>query len=127
LSPANNLWGGHASLTYKLDPVQSIYATVSRGYKAGGFNLSQGLLPNQLSFNPETDLSLETGYKADLFDHRLKINADIFYLSRHDAQIKTSFQSVANNPDDFVFYTGNAASGHNYGLESDVAWRATDR
>jgi iron complex outermembrane receptor protein len=127
LSPVNNLWGGHGSLTYKLDAVQSIYATISRGYKAGGFNLSQGLLPNQLSFNPETDLSLETGYKADLFDQRLKINADIFYLSRHDAQIKTSFQSVADNPDDFVFYTGNAASGHNYGLESDVDWRATDR
>jgi iron complex outermembrane recepter protein len=127
LSPVNNLWGGHASLTYKLDPTQSIYATASRGYKAGGFNLSQGLLPNQLSFNPETDLSLETGYKADMFDHRLRINADIFYLYRHDAQIKTSFQSDPTNPDDFVFYTGNAASGHNYGLETDVDWRATDR
>jgi iron complex outermembrane recepter protein len=127
LSPVNNLWGGHASLTYKLDPTQSIYATASRGYKAGGFNLSQGLLPNQLSFNPETDLSLETGYKADMFDHRLKINADIFYLYRHDAQIKTSFQSDPTNPDDFVFYTGNAASGHNYGLETDADWRATDR
>jgi iron complex outermembrane recepter protein len=126
LNPVNNLWGGHASLTYKLDSVESIYATVSRGYKAGGFNLSQGLLPNQLSFNPETDLSLEAGYKADLLDRRLKINADIFYLSRHDAQIKTSFQSVPTNPDEFVFYTGNAASGHNYGLESDVDWRATD-
>jgi iron complex outermembrane receptor protein len=127
LSPVNNLWGGHASLTDKLDPTQSIYATLSRGYKAGGFNLSQGLLPNQLSFNPETDLSLEAGYKADMADHRLKVNADIFYLSRHDAQIKTSFQSDPTNPDDFVFYTGNAASGHNYGLESDVDWRATDR
>jgi outer membrane receptor protein involved in Fe transport len=127
LNPVNNLWGGHASLTYKLDPSQSLYATVSRGYKAGGFNLSQGLLPNQLSFNPETDLSLEAGYKADMFDHRLRINADIFYLYRHDAQIKTSFQSDPTNPDDFVFYTGNAASGHNYGLETDVDWRATDR
>jgi iron complex outermembrane receptor protein len=127
LSPVNDLWGGHASLTYKLDQTQSLYATVSRGYKAGGFNLSQGLLPNQLSFNPETDLSLEAGYKSDMLDHRLKITADIFYLSRHDAQIKTSFQMDPTNPDDFVFYTGNAASGHNYGLESDVDWRATDR
>jgi iron complex outermembrane recepter protein len=127
LSPVNNLWGGHASLTYKLDSTQSIYTTVSRGYKAGGFNLSQGLLPNQLSFNPETDLNLEAGYKADMLDHRLKINADVFYLHRHDAQITTSFQSDPSNPDDFVFYTGNAASGHNYGLESDVDWRATDR
>jgi iron complex outermembrane receptor protein len=127
LSPVNNLWGGHASLTYKLDSTQSIYTTVSRGYKAGGFNLSQGLLPNQLSFNPETDVNLEAGYKADMLDHRLKINADVFYLYRHDAQITTSFQSDPSNPDDFVFYTGNAASGHNYGLESDAAWRATDR
>jgi iron complex outermembrane recepter protein len=127
LNPVNNLWGGHASLTYKLDASQSIYVTGSRGYKSGGFNLSQGLLPSQLSFNPETDLSLEAGYKADLLEHRLQINADVFYLSRHDAQIKTSFQSDPTNPDDFVFYTGNAASGHNYGLESDVSWRVTDR
>jgi iron complex outermembrane receptor protein len=127
LSPVNNLWGGHASLTYKLDSTQSIYTTVSRGYKAGGFNLSQGLLPNQLSFNPETDVNLEAGYKADMLDHRLKISADVFYLYRHDAQITTSFQSDPSNPDDFVFYTGNAASGHNYGLESNADWRATDR
>jgi outer membrane receptor protein involved in Fe transport len=127
LQPSNTLWGGHASLTYKLDAEQSLYATASRGYKAGGFNLSQGLLPSQLSFNPETDLNLETGYKADLLDRRLKVNADLFYLQRHDAQIKTSFQSVPDNPLDFVFYTGNAASGRNYGLESDVEWRATDR
>jgi outer membrane receptor protein involved in Fe transport len=127
LSPANNLWGGHASLTFKLDPNESIYATASRGYKSGGFNLSQGLLPNQLSFNPETDLNGEAGYKAELLDRRLKVNADIFYLYRHDAQIKTSFQSDPTNPDDFVFYTGNAASGRNYGLESDVEWRTSDR
>ena len=127
LSPVNNLWGGHVSLTYKLDSTQSLYTTVSRGYKAGGFNLSQGLLPNQLLFNPETDVNVEAGYKADMLDHRLKINADVFYLYRHDAQITTSFQSDPSNPDDFVFYTGNAASGHNYGLESDADWRAADR
>ena len=127
LSPSNNLWGGHASLTYKIDSEQSFYGTLSRGYKAGGFNLSQGLLPSQLSFNPEEDVNVEIGYKADLLDHRLKIDADIFDLHRHDAQIKTSFQSDPTNPDDFVFYTGNAASGHNYGLESDLEWRATER
>jgi len=127
LNPVNDLWGGHASLTFKLDSESSLYATVSRGYKAGGFNLSQGLLPDQLSFQPETDVNYETGYKAELLERRLKVNADVFYLSRHNAQIKTSFQSDPTNPDDFVYYTGNAASGHNYGLESDVDWRATER
>jgi iron complex outermembrane receptor protein len=127
LSPTNNLWGGHAALTYKLDSSQSVYATLARGYKAGGFNLSQGLLPNQLSFNPESDVNLEVGYKADLLEHRLKVDVDMFYLRRRDAQIITSFQSVPDNPVDFVYYTGNAASGRNYGLESDIEWRATER
>ena len=98
LSPANDLWGGHVSLTYKLDSGQSLYATVVRGYKAGGFNLSQDLLPNQLAFNPETDVNIETGYKADLLEHRLTVNADVFYLRRHDAQVKTSFQSDPVEP-----------------------------
>jgi outer membrane receptor protein involved in Fe transport len=127
LSPADNLWGGHVSLTYKLDPGQSLYATLVRGYKAGGFNLSQDLLPSQLSFTPETDVNAETGYKADLLGHRLTVNADVFYLHRHDAQIKTSFQSDPTNPDAFTYYTGNAASGRNYGLEGEVAWRAAER
>ena len=127
LNPSNTLWGGHASLTWKLDSGQSIYGTISRGYKAGGFNLSQGLLPSQLSFNPEEDVNVEIGYKADLLDHRLKLDADVFDLHRHDAQIKTSFQSDPTNPDEFVFYTGNAASGHNYGLESDAEWRLAER
>jgi hypothetical protein len=62
-----------------------------------------------------------------VLDHRLKIDADVFYLYRQDAQIKSSFQSAPTNPDYFVYYTGNAASGRNYGLESDAEWRATDR
>jgi iron complex outermembrane recepter protein len=125
LRPANDLWGGQAALTYDLAPSESLYWQVARGYKAGGFNLSQGLLPDQLSFAPETDLNFEAGFKADLLQHRLRVNADVFYLERHDAQIKTSFQSDPSDPNTFSLYTGNAARGHNYGLESDVQWRAT--
>jgi outer membrane receptor protein involved in Fe transport len=71
-------------------------------------------------------VNLEAGYKAILFGRRLTVDADVFYLFRHDAQIISSFQSEADNPDFFVYYTGNAASGRNYGLESDWAWRATE-
>lgn len=124
-SPSNTLWGGHVSLVYKLGESSSLYAQVARGYKAGGFNLSQGLLPGQLTFKPESDLNWEIGYKADLLEHRLSIDTDVFYLQRRNAQIKTSFQSDPTNPNAFVFYTGNAARGHNYGLESEARWRAT--
>ena len=125
--PDNNLWGGHASLTYKLDATQSLYAQLARGYKAGGFNLSQGLLPTQLSYQPESDLNVEAGYKASLYGHRLAVSADVFYLYRRNAQIKTSLQSDPTNPNTFIFYTGNAARGHNYGLEADADWHLSER
>jgi outer membrane receptor protein involved in Fe transport len=34
---------------------------------------------------------------------------------------------VASNPNTFIFYTGNAQSGYNYGLESTLAWAAASR
>ena len=122
--PTDNLWGGHASFTYALTATQSAYVLVARGYKAGGFNLSQGLLPGQIMFGPESDLNFETGYKADLLDGRMRLNADVFYTLRRSLQMKTSEQLDPSNPDDFTLYTGNADSGRNYGLESEVAWRA---
>ncbi len=123
--PENNLWGGHASLDYTLAKGQQIYALISRGYKAGGFNLSQGLPANQLLFNPEWDLNYEIGYKAQLKDGSLRTDTSLFYMVRHDEQLLTGEQLVPDNPDTFVFYTGNAVSGYNYGLESSLAWRAT--
>jgi len=122
-NPTDNLWGGHASLTYAPTPAQSVYLLVARGYKAGGFNLSQGLLPSQILFGPESDLNFEAGYKAQLLDGRLHVNSDVFYTLRRSLQMKTSEQLDPSNPDDFTLYTGNADSGRNYGLESEVAWR----
>lgn len=123
--PRDNLWGGHASLTYAATLAQSVYLLAARGYKAGGFNLSQGLLPNQILFGPESDLNLEVGYKAELLDQRLHLNSDVFYTLRKSLQLKTSEQLDPTNPDAFTYFTGNADSGRNYGLESEAAWRAT--
>jgi len=123
--PANNLWGGAASLTRIIAATQSAYFTVSRGYKAGGFNLSEAILPSQINFNPESDVNLELGYKAELFDRTLRVNTDIFYMRRRSLQVKTSEQLDPSDPNTFTLFTGNADSGFNYGLESEVQWQAT--
>jgi iron complex outermembrane recepter protein len=125
--PADSLWGGHASLDYRLRPAETLYVQLARGYKAGGFNLSQGLSADETLFRPEADWNLEAGYKAELFGRRLRLNADVFALERRDAQIKTSLQSDPNNPNLFVYYTGNAASGFNDGAEASAEWQATPR
>jgi outer membrane receptor protein involved in Fe transport len=124
--PSNNLWGGSASLTRKLAANASAYATVSRGYKAGGFNLNtEFLLPSQIQFGPESDLNFEVGYKAELLEHTLRVNTDVFYMRRKSLQVKTSEQLVPSDPNTFVLFTGNADSGFNYGMESELQWQAT--
>ena len=123
-SPADNLWGGHASLDYALSDGQHVYALIARGYKASGFNLSPGLLPGQLQFGPESDLNFEVGHKGQWDDGRLRLDTSLFYTLRHNEQLLTSEQTDPTNPDTFTYFTGNAKSGFNYGLESTLAWAA---
>jgi iron complex outermembrane recepter protein len=123
--PSDNLWGGHASVDYAIVDGQHVYALVARGYKASGFNLSPGLPANQLLFGPESVLNFEVGHKAQLNDGRLQIDTSLFYMVRHSEQLITGEQLVPSNPNTFIFYTGNAPSGHNYGLESTLDWAAT--
>jgi iron complex outermembrane receptor protein len=121
-APVNDLWGGNAALEYLAATDQHVYVSVGRGYKAGGFNLGPGLPANQILFQPESDVNLEAGYKADLFSHRLRLDADVFYTRRSGLQLQTGEQLVPNNPNTFVLYNVNAPSGRNYGVESDLAW-----
>jgi outer membrane receptor protein involved in Fe transport len=121
-APVEHLWGGNASLEYQLEAGQNLYVNVGRGYKAGGFNLGPGLPANQILFQPESDVNFETGYKADLFDHRLRVDSDVFYTHRTGLQLQTGEQLVPDDPTTFVLYNVNAPSGRNYGFETDLAW-----
>ncbi len=125
--PSDRLWGGHGSLTYRLAPASSLYMQIARGYKAGGFNLSQGLQPDQILFRPEADWNVEAGYKATSPDRALSLTADLFWLDRSDAQIKTSQQSDPTNPNTFIYYTGNARRGRDYGAEGSLRWQLLPR
>ena len=125
--PSERLWGGHGSLTYRLAPASSLYLQLARGYKAGGFNLSQGLQPDQILFRPEADRNVEAGYKATSPDRALSLTADLFWLDRSDAQIKTSQQSDPTNPNTFIYFTGNARRGRDYGAEASLRWQLLPR
>ncbi len=121
LSPDDDMIGGQISLNHALNEQQNIYATLSRGYKAGGFNLSASLPANRRAYDPEYLWNMEVGMKALLMDYRLSLNISAFYSERRDMQVSTSVQEDPTDPLTFVFFTGNAAEGKNYGLEAD--WR----
>jgi iron complex outermembrane recepter protein len=123
--PSDNLWGAQGSIDYQIAAGQHVYALIARGYKAGGFNLSPGLPADQLQFTPESDINFEVGHKAVLADGRLRIDTSLFYMLRHNEQLLTGEQLDPSNPDTFIFFTGNAKSGFNYGLESTANWTVT--
>jgi iron complex outermembrane recepter protein len=123
--PADELWGGHVSIDYALRQNQHLYALLSRGYKAGGFNLSQGLSSAQRLFGPESDLNVELGDKLQLAGGHVHAEWDVFYMQRRSLQLLTGTQLVADDPNTFVYYTGNARSGYNTGIESNLEWRMT--
>lgn len=123
LRPKDDMLGGQISLKHQLNEHHNIYATVARGFKAGGFNLSTTLPDSRRSYAPEYLINYEIGSKAFLFDYRLQLNTALFYSKRQDMQVSTSFQSDPNDPLTYVYYTGNAAEGENYGLEMDALWQ----
>ncbi|MEM9173031.1 MAG: TonB-dependent receptor [Pseudomonadota bacterium] len=122
LSPAETAVGGHVSVTQSFNDTLSGYASLSRGYKMGGFNL--GLVPEgRREFEAEYLWNLETGLRWQ--GDTTSVTATVFYARRNDQQVGTSLQLVPNDPSTFVFFNDNAATGTNAGLELTTLWQAT--
>ena len=121
--PADTMMGGHLTLTRSFDDNRSAYASLNRGYKAGGFNLGAALPSSLRRFGPEALWNLETGYKARWADGAIETQSSLFYMRRQDQQVSSSYQADPTDPLTFVFITANAAKGENYGAESQWTWQ----
>jgi outer membrane receptor protein involved in Fe transport len=90
-------WTGTAALSWKPAPGLLAYASVSRGYKAGGFNLDRAALYNtatltqrpfsSLQFEPETVDAWEVGAKFARRD--VTLSAVLFYERFRNFQLNT--------------------------------------
>jgi len=119
--------GGKLVLSYQKNEDSLWYASVNRGYKAGGHN-TDGSLPEDLrSFDPEYLLNYELGYKVTLLDNSAYVRTALFYMDREDMQVKSSRITKEGNGTSFVSYLGNATSGSNYGAEIESAWTINDQ
>ncbi len=64
------------------------YASVDRGFKAGGFNLGiMTSIDERTQVDPEYLTSYEVGLKTTLFDRRLRLNLSAFYYDYSDLQV----------------------------------------
>jgi iron complex outermembrane receptor protein len=87
-----------ASINWRPDSNNTIYASYSQGFKGGGFdprgvgvNAPAGVSQGEfLSFRPEKVNSYEVGVKTRLFDRRLSLNLAAFRMDYTDVQIPGS-------------------------------------
>ena len=84
-------WSGRVALDYKPRETVTLYASISRGFTAGGFNT--GAFNDPVGaleiFDPEILLSYELGAKTLLFDRKLRFNITAFYYDYSDLQVFT--------------------------------------
>ena len=123
----SQLMGGNLSWLWKSSAARQYYATLARGYKAGGFNIGADIDPAQRQFSAETLWNLELGVRVAGLDDRLEFNGDVYAMRRSSMQVYNSRQLLPNNPLTYVFYTDNAAHGDNAGLEAEGRWRPQPR
>ena len=100
----------------------SFYASISEGYKTGGFNSDVTTdLPNvQKEFEPETGWSYEAGMKSVLLEDRLQINVALFYFDWSDLQVRS--QDVESQRQ----FVQNATDASSQGLEIEMNAALTD-
>jgi iron complex outermembrane receptor protein len=105
--------------------------TISRGYKAGGYNDQTGtskILVPELTrpVGPEFATNYELGFKTSWLDNRLRFNPTVFYTKYADAQRATNIPTIRGGKSfqETVFF--NAAKVKSKGVEIEFQALVTD-
>lgn len=129
------------SMEYSLDESEKsiIYASISKGYKAGGFNtqmfsdfLQQRLMNEMgisatydiadiIAYKPEVSMNYELGCHLDFPELRLKLEGAAFFIDCRDQQL-TMFPSGSTTGRVMT----NAGRTHSYGVELSGDYSPTE-
>jgi outer membrane receptor protein involved in Fe transport len=122
--PRDRMWGGELSIVHRLEGAHSLWASVGRGYRAGGFNIGTGVPADRQQFDAEYLWSVEAGWKGADAAGRRRADVNLYRMRRRHPQVSTSLQLDPEDPLTFMFLTDNAGGGEAWGLESSAAMRA---
>ena len=118
-SPSENMSGGSISYRIQNDAHNMNFISLSKGFKAGGFNTQSNIEQSRREFEQESIYNLEVGTKK-VYAQNLVGSFTLFYMQREDIQVRTSYQDDPQDPSSYTFYTDNATSGSSYGLELEM-------
>jgi iron complex outermembrane recepter protein len=109
------------SIAYRSTPNQMSYASVSRGYKAGGFNPPPAGIPapaGTQSYGVEHTWNYELGHKSKWLKERLQTTVALFYVDWNNLQLNQQIP-FSNGQ----YYIGNAGAAFSRGLEVETNYR----
>ncbi len=107
----------HFAAVYRLQPAVSLYASASRGFKAGGFNPASPAGFEQ--YNEELAWHLEGGVKSAAMNGRVRMSAAAFWIDWQDLQL-----NVPNPQSTAQFFIRNVGDAASKGFELEVNARA---
>lgn len=111
------------NLEYQPNGSLTFYATAAQGFRPGAANApipaNIGCAVTNTSYGPDTIWNYELGEKAQLFDRRLTINSDFFYIKWSGVQQQIT-QACGYG------VNVNAGDARSYGPELEINARLTD-
>jgi len=111
------------SLAYSYASNQMAYASVARGFKAGGFNPPPTGVPAPAgtdSYGAEHTWNYELGHKARWFGDKLESAVSLFYIDWKDLQLNQQIPFSGGQ-----YYIGNAGAAYSRGIEVETKCRPT--
>jgi iron complex outermembrane receptor protein len=115
------------TLDYQLSDDTLLYATWSRGFKSGGYNIRASVLPNsQEPYGDEQVDSLEIGSKFAFMDQRAFLNFALFHNKYKDIQLSVFTTCTVANVQTFCGDFTNAGQGTVEGAEVEFQFRPTE-
>ncbi|ULU26502.1 TonB-dependent receptor [Dyella terrae] len=115
-----NNWSPRVVASYKFTPDVMGYFSITKGYKAGGYNSVQV----GSTFQPEKVINYEGGIKSLFPDQNLLLNASVYYYRYNN------MQSLALDPNSpatgLPIYVVNSSDQEAKGLELEAQWQPID-
>jgi iron complex outermembrane receptor protein len=101
---------------YHITPELMVYATVSRGFKAGGFQDNAATAASAATpFDPEYAINYEIGERGEFFDGRVTWNNTLYVMKYTDMQVGSCTGPGSCS-------TTNAGSATVQGYETELNW-----
>lgn len=119
---SDHAWTPNIGLSYKVDVDKLLYATVSRGFKSGGWN-ADFVATTDIGFDAEFATNYEIGAKTEWLNNHLRLNVAGFVTKYTDYQV---FQLVPVAGGGLIFSLTNAGEVTTKGFEIELLAQPVD-